>query len=218
MNGSKTHSLAHPWYSPANCLFRWVRLLLMGVALVTNACMAESSEPAPAASVEKLHAGLLDIMQHGATRNFQARAATIAPVIREVFDFDTISRVVTGRYWSTLSATQKDAFTRVFTRLSIATYTENFKSFGGERFQTRDTVSKGPNRLVATALTSADGTDVTLNYLLSLRDGKWRIVNVIAEGVSDLSLKRAEYTAVISSDGIDALIAKLSAKVASYER
>jgi len=44
----------------------------------------------------------------------------------------------------------------------------------------------------------------------------WGIVNVIAQGVSDLALKRTEYDAVISAQGIDPLIAKLDAKVASY--
>jgi phospholipid transport system substrate-binding protein len=39
---------------------------------------------------------------------------------------------------------------------------------------------------------------------------------VIAEGVSDLALKRSEYGAVIGKEGIDALIAKLEAKIASY--
>ena len=34
--------------------------------------------------------------------------------------------------------------------------------------------------------------------------------------MSDLALKRTEYNAVISAHGIDTLIAKLDAKVASY--
>ena len=70
--------------------------------------------------------------------------------------------------------------------------------------------------LVKTVLVKVDGDKVTLDYLLRKSDGLWRIVNVIAEGVSDLSLKRADYTAVIKNEGFNSLITQLNGKVASY--
>ena len=87
---------------------------------------------------------------------------------------------------------------------------------GGEHFETRAAEDKKNSLFVKTVLIGADGKEVPLNYLLAKSDTGWRIINVVAEGVSDLSLKRAEYTAVIGSSGIDALIAKLKVKVASY--
>jgi phospholipid transport system substrate-binding protein len=147
---------------------------------------------------------------------FKGRADKLAPTLQQVFDFTTIAKIVTGRHWAKLSAEKKREFIAVFTRLSTATYAENFKSFGGERFETRVKEDKKNAQLVKTALVKTDGKEVSLNYLLTKNKEMWQIVNVIAEGVSDLSLKRAEYTAVIGSDGIDALIAKLNAKVASY--
>ena len=37
----------------------------------------------------------------------------------------------------------------------------------------------------------------------------WRIINIVADGVSDLALKRAEYQRVFASGGIDGLVAEL---------
>lgn len=185
-------------------------LLAMSVPL-------HAAESTPQATVEKLHATLLEAMQQGPSLGYAGRVALLQPVLGDVFDFETIARVVTGRHWAGLPADKRREFIDVFARLSTATYAENFKSHGGEKFLTRGTDARKAAQLVRTALVKTDGKEVSLNYLLAENAGVWRIVNVIAEGVSDLSLKRAEYTAVIGSDGIDGLIAKLNAKVASYE-
>ncbi len=34
--------------------------------------------------------------------------------------------------------------------------------------------------------------------------GKWKIISVIANGINDLSLKRADYSAIIKERGFDA--------------
>ena len=43
-------------------------------------------------------------------------------------------------------------------------------------------------------------------------------MNVVAQGVSDLSLKRADYTAVIKSEGFDSLINRLEKKIAEMSK
>jgi phospholipid transport system substrate-binding protein len=49
-------------------------------------------------------------------------------------------------------------------------------------------------------------------------DGRWRIINIIADGVSDLALERAEYSSVIRRYGFNALLAKLKERIAGYAR
>jgi phospholipid transport system substrate-binding protein len=197
-------------------MYRRLPLVLSFCLLLLCALPTSAAETEAKATVEKLHSALLETMQEGAQLGFAGRAAKLAPTLAATFDFETISRLATGRYWAQLPADKKREFIEVFTRLSTATYAENFKSFGGERFATRATEDKKTAQLVKTVLIKTDGKEVSLNYLLANDKGKWRIVNVVAQGVSDLSLKRAEYTAVIGSTGIDTLIAKLNAKVASY--
>lgn len=198
-------------------MHRVLQSLFFAGLLLASSWSASAADTDPAATVEKLHGVLLDTMRDGSNLGFKGREEKLGPVLQDVFDFDTISRLVTGRYWASLSAEKKKEFTAVFSRLSTATYAENFRSFAGEQFETRATEDMKTAQLVKTALVKRDGKEVSLNYLLAKSEGVWRIINVVADGVSDLSLKRAEYTAVIGSEGIDALIAKLNAKVASYE-
>jgi phospholipid transport system substrate-binding protein len=69
--------------------------------------------------------------------------------------------------------------------------------------------AEGARANVATAAARADGGDVPLEYLLQEKDGRWKIINVVADGVSDLALKRAEYQRILSSGTIDTLIREL---------
>jgi len=166
--------------------------------------------------VEKLHQNLLQVMTKADTLGFAGRVEALDPVLTEVFDFRTISRIVTGKHWKTLNDEQRAEFIDVFTKLSAATYASNFSEFSGEAFETLGVEEKRGNLLVRTVIVKADGERVTLDYVLSDNEGMWQIVNVIADGVSDLSLKRADYSAVIKSEGFNSLVGRLSDKIANY--
>lgn len=193
-----------------------LRLLTFLIAFSFGGIAVAADGPAAAATVEKLHAALLATMKEAEKLGYQGRFDRIAPALDETFNFPTIARVVTGRYWKGLAADKQAAFIETFRRLSAATYADNFDGYSGESFATLGEEDKPGSALVRTAIVKADGTKVSLNYVLNKAGAEWRIVNVIAEGVSDLSLKRSEYGAVIGKEGIDSLIAKLNAKIASY--
>ncbi|MEQ8230922.1 MAG: ABC transporter substrate-binding protein [Gammaproteobacteria bacterium] len=203
--------------------YRLPRLLAALIFFVSLAVAAQDSAQAPPATaavavVERLHEALLESMRGGADLGHAGRVEVLAPVIHASFDFPTIARIVTGRAWKDASEAQRTAFIDVFGRLSVATYATNFSSFDGERFVTGQSEDSRGARIVHTELVKADGEAIPLDYMLHPRDGDWRIVNVVAQGVSDLSLKRAEYTAVIQSDGLDSLITRLREKVGELAR
>lgn len=54
--------------------------------------------------------------------------------------------------------------------------------------------------------------------MMKKKDDSWQIINIIADGVSDLALKRSDYTSVLSREGFDALIAKINEKIESYAK
>ena len=68
---------------------------------------------------------------------------------------------------------------------------------------------------VRTEIARADGTEVPLEYTLQQQEGGgWKIINIIADGVSDLALKRAEYQRVLASGSIEDLIRHIDAQTA----
>ena len=169
--------------------------------------------------VEKFHSMLLAVMKNGDKIGYQGRYDQLAPVIKSSFDIPFISRTVLGKHWESLDNEQRSRFVEAFTQLSIATYAANFDRYSGEHFKMiSEKEVEGGRIRVQSRLIKSDGGQVQLDYLLHRTGGQWRIVNIIAEGVSDLALKRADYSAFLKSKGFEALLKKLIEKTSQYSR
>lgn len=169
--------------------------------------------------VGKLHTTLLAAMKDGDKIGYQGRFDQLAPVIKSSFDMPFISRTAVGKYWETFNGHQRSKFVEAFTQLSIATYAANFDSYSGEHFKTISEKEVGGGRiLVQSQLIKSDGGQVQLDYLLHRTGSQWRIINIIAEGVSDLALKRADYSAFLKDKGFEALLKKINEKISQYSR
>jgi phospholipid transport system substrate-binding protein len=189
--------------------------ITVGVALFTLGGLTNTSAAAECsdAPVKTLNAGLLAAMTQGNTSTFASRQAALTPVLAEAFDLRVISRLVLGKVHADLDEAQRAAFTDAFSEMVYATYASRFKQASGVAFKIREVREQRRSRCaVLSAIERPEKDPVRLNYLVHQREGAWRIINVVAEGVSDLALKRAEYGAVIKREGFEVLLAKLRAQ------
>ncbi len=169
--------------------------------------------------IEKLQEALLAVMKDAEKLAYKGRYDQLEPVIRATFDMPFISKTVLGKRWETLNPGQRSKFVETFTRLGIATYAANFDGYSGEHFNVILEKEVGAGRvLVKTHLTKSDGGKVELDYVLHRTENEWRVINVIAEGVSDLALKRADYTNFLKNKNLEALIVKLNEKIVQYSK
>jgi phospholipid transport system substrate-binding protein len=72
--------------------------------------------------------------------------------------------------------------------------------------------------LVRTRIIKGKDEVARLDYVLRETKDGWRIINIIANGVSDLALKRVEYRSILERDGFPALIDMLKKKIAAAEK
>ncbi len=195
-----------------------IRLFFLAFLMVSTPAIVLSAEPqTPTRVVEDLHAALLGTMKEAKEMGYKGRYARLAPVIKETFDLPFIARIVVGRYWRTFTKEQKAIFLETFERLCIATYADRFDGYSGEQFRwVSEKGSRSGRIIVKTLLIRPDGERVELDYTLYKPNSKWRVINVTADGVSDLSLKRADYTTFIKRNGFNDLINKLDEKISNY--
>jgi phospholipid transport system substrate-binding protein len=198
--------------------------LLGFVAVAILALNVLASPPAVAADsatqvVENLHAELLLVMRQAAELGYTGRYERLAPVVTSSYDLPFIAKTVVGRYWRKFTPEQKSEFVETFTHLSIAIYADRFDGYSGESFRavSEEELRKG-RRLIRTLLVKSSGEQIELNYILHQSSDEWRIINVIAQGVSDLSLKRADYTSYLKKKSFDELLSKLNLKIKEYEK
>lgn len=185
---------------------------------LSTGTLARAADPAAPTTVEQFHETLLKIMRNADSLGFSGRYDTLKPVVEDNFDTPLIAKVILGRHWESLNDDQKQQFIDIFNELSIATYASRFSSYDGEDFEYLGTESLNKQRvLVRTRMTKPDDDDVKFDYLMHQRDGKWYIMSIVAQGVNDLSMKRAEYTAIMESRGFDGLVAELHGKIAALK-
>jgi phospholipid transport system substrate-binding protein len=177
---------------------------------------APVKEDGAVATVEALHQALLGVMRQADALNFAGRRQRLVPVVRRSFDFPTISAaVLSASEWKKLTDAQQSKMEDTFCELTLANYADRFDGYSGEQFKT---ISQRPLRrgrtLVRSELRVPDEDTVRLDYVLQRLGDKWRIVNILADGVSDLSVKRSEYSSILRQEGFDQLIAKLEKQIA----
>lgn len=169
--------------------------------------------------VNKLHAALINIMENADSSSFEERYALMETIITQNFNTPLISKVVLSRYWKSLDEQKQTDFIQLFNQLTISTYVDRFDSFNGQSFKELSVEAMKRNRfMVKTELLSASDAPVSFNYIVQNTDGQWQIISVIAKGINDLSLKRAEYSSVIKDRGFDALIKSLEEKISDLEK
>jgi len=169
--------------------------------------------------IDNLDKTLVSVMKNAKKLGYHGRYERLKPVVEETYNFTLITRYSVGRIWKTFDEEQRAKLIKRFTVLSISTYAARFDGYSGEKFTV--TSSKPLRRgrlLVRTELQKADGEIIHLDYVLSKKRGQWRAINVIANGVSDLSLKRAQYTYILRKKSFAGLIKKLDKKIAAYNK
>lgn len=196
---------------PASDRRRLVRracLVLLGLA----ALPALADEHAAVAVVERLHAGLVAAASDP-DATLEQRYAEIAPVVESTHDLESIARLTIRRQWPELTDDERGRFLAAFERLSVMTYASRFSGIGESAFAIVASAEAARGRVEVNAtISGGERGTVPLDYLLEESPAGWRIVNIFADGVSDLALKRAEYQQVLDGGSIEDLIDYVSAQ------
>ena len=199
-------------------------LKLMAFAAVFNVGVtvgnaADQGKTTAKQVVDTFQNQLIDVMKNGKALGFKGRYDKLKDSVTNSHDLTKIARIIVGKEWEKLTEAQQQQFVDVFTKLSIASYAHNFKDYDGESF-TFDTEeeTKMGGVYIHSHLDIPNDKPVKFDYMLKEIGDSWRIINIIANGVSDLALKRSEYSAVLQREGFDALIAKLNEKIDNYAK
>ena len=199
-------------------------IIALGFLMLTALQAAETEKAVDASPtarqvVEMFQETLLDVMKHGKELGFEGRYKKLEPAVKQSHALTKIARIVVGREWKKLTPEQQQKLVDTFTRLSISAYAYNFKDYSGEKFEyvSEEETARG-GKIVHNLLIIPDDNDVKFDYMLKKINGEWKIINIIADGVSDLAVRRSEYTSLLKKQGFDVLIAKMNEKIENYAK
>lgn len=142
-------------------------------------------------------------------------------LLNNALDLDFIGQFVLGRNWRAATPQQRDQFISVYRDLNIATWSKRFNEFKGKNFVfTGTTPSTSKGQIFVNSVVPMDqGEPAKVLWRVREKNGTYKIVDIVIEGVSLAQASRSEYTAFIKNNpgGIDALIANLKEKLAQQQ-
>lgn len=183
----------------------------LGVAFAAHAAEIDWATDSPAATIATLENGLVVAASERPNATIDERYRALEPLILATHNLPYIAEFALRRQWASLGDADRQRFIASFERLSVMTYAVRFRAIAPDTFHsvTAGIADANGRAQVTTAVARASQPDVSLAYLLQQDDTGWRIINIIADGVSDLALKRAEYQRLFASGGLDGLLAEL---------
>ena len=138
-------------------------------------------------------------------------------LLDNALDLDFIGQFVLGRNWKTANQQQRTQFITTYRDLNILTWSKRFNEFKGKTFVFKGTTpssSKG-QVFVNTVVPMDQGEPAQVKWRVREKNGTYKIVDIVIEGVSLAQASRSEYTAFIKNNpgGLDALISDLKVKL-----
>ena len=140
------------------------------------------------------------------------RSGEIRRIAGEIFDFDEISRRALSQHWQALPPEEQAEFVTLFRDLLERSYMAQIEACGGERISFVGESIEGNFATVRSKVVTRRGTEIPLDYRLHVRDGRWRIYDVVVGWISLVASYRTQFDRVIRLESYNALRERLQKK------
>ena len=188
------------------------------VALAGLLCAAAAPAQTPSQVVDGLATQVVAVLKDAQLTPPQRRER-IEQIAYGAIDFTTLSKLVLARNYARFSPAQRAQFEAEFKRHLSMTYGRNIDSYQNEKVQITGErpESRGDVTVLSKILRGSASENIVVDYRLRQRDGQWKIIDVIIEGVSLVSNFRSQFQDIVAQGGPDRLLTLLADKNASGE-
>ncbi len=179
-----------------------------------------ASQPAtPQGVIGKVTGEALEVLRDGSLSKAQKRAR-VRQIAYASMDFETLARLALGPPWRILTAAQKKDYLDAFRTHMAATYGHTVDQYTNEDIKVMKDYDEpdGDHTVVTSVLGTKDGVRqevAKVNYRLRKREGEWKIIDVIIDGVSLVANFRAQFEEIMGQGGIEQVIKMLREKNAA---
>ena len=198
---------------PISTISKTISRSLAAAIVVSVLAGRAAADPTPSQVVDGLAGQVIPILQNASLSSDQKRER-IEQIAYQAMDFDTLSKLVLARNWSKFSPAQQTEFIAQFKRHLSVTYGRNVDNYHNEKVQIlgERTEGNGDVTVHTKILRGGHSEDVVVDYRLRQRDGNWKIIDVIVEGVSLVSNFRSQFQDIVANGGPERLLTLLKEK------
>ena len=135
------------------------------------------------------------------TLSDRERQYNFRKMLRRYFDVDGIGKWVLGRYWRKATRQERSEYLVLFEDLIVGTYANRFKNYSNEKLAFYGTTSRGHIVIVKSHLEQDNQKPIRVDWRVKFPDGKYKIFDIVVEGISMIQTQRSEFSSVIRRNG-----------------
>jgi phospholipid transport system substrate-binding protein len=136
----------------------------------------------------------------------------IRVIYGEMFDANEFSRRTLGANWGKLNPAQQQEFIPLFRDVLETAYINKILAYKNEKiaFAKENMVANNLAEVQTKVLTSSQ--EIPINYRVILKDGIWKVYDVVVENVSLVQNYRSQFNSILAKNTPDEMLAILRKK------
>ncbi len=159
---------------------------------------------------------VLDVLRDPSLKAESAKKAKkdrIRAISEKMFDFTELSKRTLAQNWSKFNPEQQKEFVELYTSLLEDAYANKIMAYTDEKIVFSKEVALTEKTLEVQSRVLRKNGDIPLYYRVILKDGVWRVYDVVIEGVSLINNYRSQFREILSNKPPESLLETLRKKV-----
>jgi phospholipid transport system substrate-binding protein len=188
------------------------RLILVTAILAWLASPLCAETGGPRQTIEAQVNKLLSVLNDKAQTDKAVKEKKIWEIVNGIFDYDELSRLSMGRNWRKLNAAQQKEFPELFSKVLGNVYMDRIMAYTSEKVVFDDNVNVSDGKALVKSRIVTSDKEIPIDYRMMENAGKWKVYDVVIEGVSLVSNYRSQFNSILTNKSPEDLMDTLRKK------
>ncbi|MHC4454917.1 MAG: MlaC/ttg2D family ABC transporter substrate-binding protein [Planctomycetota bacterium] len=132
--------------------------------------------------------------------------------ISSIIDFEEMSKIALSQHWDKRSPEEKREFVKLFTEFLLNNYIDKIYNYSEGEIVCLGEKQKNNYSKVKIKFIAKKGKKTTVKFCLLYKDGKWKIYDMVAKGMSLINHYRRQFNTILVKSPYEKLYQKLDEK------
>jgi len=159
---------------------------------------------------------VLDVLRDPSLKAESARKARkdkIRGIAEKMFDFTELSKRTLGQNWNKFNPGQQEEFIKLYESLLEDAYADKIMAYTDEKIVFGKEVSLTEKTVEVQSTVQRKSGEVPIYYRVIMKDGSWRVYDVVIEGVNLINNYRSQFREILANKPPESLLETLRKKV-----
>ena len=170
----------------------------------------------PLDSVKKSVNDVLDVLRNPKLKPESAKEIKkekLRVIYKSMFDEIEFSKRTLARNWNSFSPAQRTEFVNLFEQILEKSYADKILSYTNEKVEFYKEEIKSDTQAEVQSKIITSSKEIPIFYRVILKDGKWKVYDVVVENVSLVQNYRTQFSDILAKDKPEQLLEILRKKV-----